>query len=130
VTSPLPKRLKPPDTLSEGARAEFLRIVTAERADHFKPSDLPLLIQYCEARLCSHITALSKSSDLVDDRRRSSANGCKSGRCNAALAARDCADKCTTPANCRGRNIPIVGESLAIRHIALSCGDRLRTRHF
>jgi len=49
VVSPLPKRLKLPDTLSEGAKAEFLRIVTAERADHFKPSDLPLLIQYCEA---------------------------------------------------------------------------------
>jgi len=49
VISPLPKRLKPPDTLSEGARTEFLRIVTAERADHFRPSDLPLLIQYTEA---------------------------------------------------------------------------------
>ena len=32
VVSPLPKRLKLPDTLSEGAKAEFLRIVTAERA--------------------------------------------------------------------------------------------------
>ena len=49
VVSPLPKRLKPPETLSEGARAEFIRIVTSERADHFKPSDMPLLVQYCEA---------------------------------------------------------------------------------
>lgn len=32
-----------------GRPAEFLRIVTAERADHFKPSDMPLLVQYAEA---------------------------------------------------------------------------------
>jgi phage terminase small subunit len=43
------KRLKPPDSLSEGAKAEFIRIVTAEKADHFRSSDLPLLVQYCEA---------------------------------------------------------------------------------
>lgn len=49
VVSPLPKRLKPPATLSEGAKAEFIRIVTSERADHFKPSDMPLLVQYSEA---------------------------------------------------------------------------------
>ena len=49
VVSPLPKRLRVPDTLSESAKAEFLRIVTAERADHFKPSDMSLLVQYCEA---------------------------------------------------------------------------------
>jgi phage terminase small subunit len=45
----IPRRLQPPDGLSEGARAEFLRIVTAERPDHFRKSDLSLLIQYCEA---------------------------------------------------------------------------------
>jgi phage terminase small subunit len=44
-----PKRLKPPDTLSTLARDEFVRIVMAEKADHFRPSDLPLLVQYCEA---------------------------------------------------------------------------------
>jgi len=49
VVSALPKRLKVPRTLSGGAKAEFVRIVTAERADHFKRSDMPLLIQYCEA---------------------------------------------------------------------------------
>jgi hypothetical protein len=31
------------------ARAEFLRIVACERADHFTKSDLSLLCQYCEA---------------------------------------------------------------------------------
>jgi hypothetical protein len=45
----LPKRLMPPTGLSESGRAEFLRIVTAERADHFRQSDLPLLVQHCEA---------------------------------------------------------------------------------
>jgi hypothetical protein len=44
----LPSRLKPPGTLSELARAEFLRIVTAESPIHFKKSDLSLLIRYCE----------------------------------------------------------------------------------
>jgi len=45
----LSKRLKPPDGLSERARSEFLRIITNERADHFRPSDQSLLVQYCEA---------------------------------------------------------------------------------
>jgi phage terminase small subunit len=49
IVSPLPKRLKPPETLSEGARAEFLRVVTTEKADHFRQSDLSMLCQYCEA---------------------------------------------------------------------------------
>ena len=44
----LPSRLKPPATLSELARAEFLRIVTAESPTHFKKSDLSLLCRYCE----------------------------------------------------------------------------------
>jgi len=45
----LPTRLRPPSTLSELARKEFLRIVTAESADHFRASDLSLLEEYCEA---------------------------------------------------------------------------------
>jgi phage terminase small subunit len=45
----LPKRLKPPATLSELACKEFTRIVAAEPAAHFKESDLSLLVQYCEA---------------------------------------------------------------------------------
>ena len=45
----IPRRLQPPDSLSAGARAEFLRIVMAEKADHFRPSDMPLLTQYCES---------------------------------------------------------------------------------
>src|SRR5262249_19831664 len=47
--APTSRRLKPPNSIGEGARAEFLRIVMAERVDHFRPSDLSLLCQYCEA---------------------------------------------------------------------------------
>jgi phage terminase small subunit len=43
------QRLKPPESLSEAAKAEFIRIVMAEKADHFRKSDLPLLCQYCES---------------------------------------------------------------------------------
>jgi phage terminase small subunit len=49
VVSSFPKRLKPPSTLSEGARAEFLRIVMAEKPDHFTKSDLSMLCQFSEA---------------------------------------------------------------------------------
>jgi phage terminase small subunit len=43
------KRLKPPDTLSEGAKAEFIRIILCEKPEHFRMSDLSLLVTYCEA---------------------------------------------------------------------------------
>ena len=49
VFPPQPERLRPPETLSEGARQEFLRIVLCEKPAHFKASDLSLLVQYCEA---------------------------------------------------------------------------------
>lgn len=49
VITGMPKRLRPPDTLSEGARTEFLRVVTAEKADHFRKSDLSLLCAFCES---------------------------------------------------------------------------------
>jgi len=47
---PIPTtRLHPPPGLSEGAKAEFIRIVTCEKPEHFRTSDLPLLTQYCES---------------------------------------------------------------------------------
>ena len=49
IVSPLPKRLKPPEGLTEAARTEFVRIVACERADHFTKSDLSMLVQYCKA---------------------------------------------------------------------------------
>jgi hypothetical protein len=49
VVPPQPERLRPPATLSEGAKGEFIRIVLCEKPDHFRQSDLPLLCQYCES---------------------------------------------------------------------------------
>jgi hypothetical protein len=49
VPIPSPKRLHPPPSLSERAKAEFVRIVTTEKPTHFTSSDLSLLVQYCEA---------------------------------------------------------------------------------
>ena len=47
---PIPTtRLHPLPGLSEGAKAEFIRIVTCEKPEHFRTSDLPLLTQYCES---------------------------------------------------------------------------------
>jgi phage terminase small subunit len=49
VPIPTSTRLHPPPGLSAGAKSEFLRIVTTEKPEHFKPSDQSLLVQYCEA---------------------------------------------------------------------------------
>ena len=49
VPIPTTKRLHPPPDLSERAKAEFIRIVTCEKPEHFRTSDLPLLTQYCES---------------------------------------------------------------------------------
>jgi hypothetical protein len=49
VIKRLPQRLRPPDSLSNGARQYFISIVADEKPEHFKASDLPLLCQYCEA---------------------------------------------------------------------------------
>jgi phage terminase small subunit len=49
VVPPQPERLRPPETLSAGAKAEFVRIVLCEKPEHFRTSDLPLLTQYCES---------------------------------------------------------------------------------
>src|SRR5262249_47258821 len=49
VATELPQRLKPPDSLSAGAREEFLRIVSCEKPEHFRPSDVGMLVQYTEA---------------------------------------------------------------------------------
>ena len=49
VPIPTSTRLHPPPDLSERAKAEFIRIVTCEKPEHFKTSDQSLLVQYCEA---------------------------------------------------------------------------------
>jgi phage terminase small subunit len=45
----LSQRLHPPPDLSEGAKREFIRIVTTEKPNHFTESDLSMLSQFCEA---------------------------------------------------------------------------------
>jgi phage terminase small subunit len=44
-------RLCPPPDLSPDERALFVRVVSATPADHFKPSDAPLLCSYVRAVL-------------------------------------------------------------------------------
>jgi phage terminase small subunit len=52
-------RLKPPDDLTGPEREVFLALVLACRADHFQPSDAPLLTAYCRA-VCLERTASSE----------------------------------------------------------------------
>jgi phage terminase small subunit len=42
-----PPRLSPPADLSETERAVFIDLVASSKAEHFRPSDLPLLSAYC-----------------------------------------------------------------------------------
>jgi hypothetical protein len=42
-------RLKPPASMSEGARKLFLDLVLGCREGHFQATDLPLLVRYAEA---------------------------------------------------------------------------------
>ncbi|MGB8106625.1 MAG: P27 family phage terminase small subunit [Pseudolabrys sp.] len=44
-----PNRLDPPTSLSTAERAIFCDVVAACDRDHFRPSDLPLLVRYVEA---------------------------------------------------------------------------------
>jgi hypothetical protein len=41
------ERAKPPHDLTDEEIVEWVRVVDAEPADHFTPSTLPLLTQYC-----------------------------------------------------------------------------------
>ena len=42
------RRLRPPDGLSDAAKAAFLDLVTTCPADQFQPSDMPLLCRWAE----------------------------------------------------------------------------------
>ena len=66
ITSALPQRLKPPEGLSEGAKAEFLRVVVCEKPTHFTPSDLSLLVQYCEATALAGRAIVRLQNDAAD----------------------------------------------------------------
>jgi len=43
------ERLRPPPGLTESERQIFLSIVTAEKPEHFRASDLPLLVNHVQA---------------------------------------------------------------------------------
>src|SRR5262245_10611836 len=45
----LPSKLKPPPSLSQAECEIFVAVVGACDRRHFRPSDLPLLVRYCEA---------------------------------------------------------------------------------
>jgi phage terminase small subunit len=49
AASTLPIRVRPPPNLSAPERKIFIHLVDSCAADHFKPSDLPLLRCYAEA---------------------------------------------------------------------------------
>jgi phage terminase small subunit len=44
-----PKRLQPPNTLSDREQVLFVDLVASSKPEHFRPSDLPLLCRYVEA---------------------------------------------------------------------------------
>jgi phage terminase small subunit len=44
-----PSRLSPPADLGEVERQVFLDLITSNKAEAFRPSDLPLLCAYCRA---------------------------------------------------------------------------------
>jgi hypothetical protein len=65
-----PERLKPPGHLTSIERAIFVDIVAGCKADHFRPSDLPLLAAYCAAIALEReaITRLRKDGRVIDGR--------------------------------------------------------------
>jgi phage terminase small subunit len=65
-----PERLKPPGDLTPIERAIFVEIVAGCKADHFRPSDLPLLAAYCAAIALEReaITRLREDGRVIDGR--------------------------------------------------------------
>jgi phage terminase small subunit len=52
-----PNRLDPPTSLSAAERAIFFDVVAACDREHFRPSDLPLLVRYVEAAALGDLAA-------------------------------------------------------------------------
>ena len=62
------ERLKPPDDLAGDARELFIDFVMAVPADHFRPSDAPLLVAYCHACILERTaSAALKANGYVID---------------------------------------------------------------
>jgi phage terminase small subunit len=61
-------RLRPPASLPDPERTAFIDLVTACRADHFHPCDLPLLCRYAELIvLCDQAAAAIRAEGAVSD---------------------------------------------------------------
>jgi phage terminase small subunit len=65
-----PERLRPPPELTEIERKIFVDIVAANKPDHFRPSDVHLLVGYCGelARLRKASAHLEAEGEVVDGR--------------------------------------------------------------
>ena len=62
-----PDRLLPPVSLSDAERTVFVDLVAACDPTHFRPSDLPLLVRYCEAVVLAERAALELRLGAVVD---------------------------------------------------------------
>src|SRR5262245_63813506 len=58
-------RLEPPASLSEAERRVFVNLVTACDPDHFRASDLPLLVRYTESIVLADKAALELRKGAV-----------------------------------------------------------------
>jgi hypothetical protein len=58
-------RLEPPASLSEAERSVFVGLVTACDPDHFRASDLPLLVRYTESIVLADQAALELRKGAV-----------------------------------------------------------------
>jgi hypothetical protein len=65
----LSTRLRPPDDLSQEAKAVFVEIVVNSKPEHFQPCDLPLLCVYADAivqaRECAKLISAGNCLDPV-----------------------------------------------------------------
>lgn len=59
------ERLSPPADLNDDERALFVGIVAANPADHFRPSDAPLLCSYVRAILLERLAAEQLAQGVV-----------------------------------------------------------------
>jgi phage terminase small subunit len=67
---PLPRpqsRVRPPSTLPIPERDLFVELVAANPANHFRPSDMPLLVQYCAAVVLGERAAAELRQEPVID---------------------------------------------------------------
>jgi phage terminase small subunit len=62
-----PKRLQPPEFLSDSERKLFVDLVASCDATHFRPSDLPLLCRYCEAAVLAERAAQELRLSTIAD---------------------------------------------------------------